>query len=276
MKTQVRMFDLQRFACLARAQWAEQHRRWAGFLLALALLYVLVLLLVLSTSSGQFMLRTDSQAAYYTAGIWISGFVFAGRYFADLHRREGNLLLLMQPASALEKILLAALVILLLYPLAYTAMFELLTWPARKLAFAMTQANYQQLASAGTAVYRDAPKLENYAAFVPFLPGLEELRIHSLFALVYAAATGFALTCGLYFGRAALLKTLSLGFALFLISLMWAAFTRPSMEALVVWWQPQWLAQSWRAHGLTAALWLGCPTLLWLSAYWNLRERQLS
>lgn len=272
MKTQARMFDLPRFACLARAQWAEQQRRWAGFLLALALLYVLVLLLVLSTSSGQFMLRTDSQAAYYTAGIWISGFVFAGRYFADLHRREGNLLLLMQPASALEKMLLAALVILLLYPLAYTALFELLSWPARKLAFALAQTNFEQLSSSRG----NAPKAEDYAAFVPFWSGAENLRLHSLFALVYAAATGFALTCSLYFGRAALLKTLSLGFALFLISLMWAAFTRPSMDVLVVWWQPQWLAASWRAHGLTAAIWLGCPALLWLSAYWNLRERQLS
>ena len=55
-------------------------------------------------------------------------------------------------------------------------------------------------------------------------------RDHSLFALVYAAATGFALTCSLYFGRAALLKTLSLGFALFLISLLWMALTRPMLR----------------------------------------------
>jgi hypothetical protein len=156
-------------------------------------------------------------------------------------------------------------------------MFELLTLPARKLAFTLAQTYYQQATSpAGVMRYSQAPKPEDYAAFWPFLPSLQELRLHSLFALVYAAATGFALTCSLYFGRAALLKTLCLGFALFLISMMWALLTRPSMDALVVWWQQQWVAQDWRAHGLTAALWLGCPALLWLSAYWNLRERQLS
>ncbi len=275
MRRPARMFKPQRFAQLARAQWAEQHRSWAGFLLALALLYVLVLLLVLSTTTGQFMLRTSSQAVYYTAGLLISGFVFAGRYFADVHRREGNLLLLMQPASAFEKILLAAVVILLLYPLAYTALFELLTWPARKLAFAMTQAHFEEMTSA-VMHKRDAPNPQDYAAFWPFLPSLQALRLHSLFALVYAAGTGFALACSLYFGRAALLKTLSLGFGLFLITTMWMALTGPSMSTLAVWWQPQWMAASWRAHGLTAALWLGCPALLWLSAYWNLRERQLS
>lgn len=271
-----RAFDSARFICLARAQWAEQRRRWAGFMLGQALLYVLILLFLLSTGTGQWGLRTDGQAACYTAGLLVSGFIFAGRYFSDIHRREGNLLLLMQPASTLEKMLLAALVILLLYPLAYTALFELLTWPARHLAFSMAQLNFEKLVSPGVESVRNAPKAADFVAFWPFWPDAKALWQHSFFAVLYVCSCGFALACSLYFGRAALLKTLCLGFGLFLISMMWAAMISPDMDSLLALWQSPWGGQSRSSYAISALLWLGGPALLWLSAYWNLRERQLS
>ena len=261
-----RAFHAPRFALLLRAQWAEQHRSWAAFLLVFASIYALCLLLALSTS-GYAMLTTDGQAAFYTAGLLVSGYLFAGRYFAGIDKREGSLLLLMQPASANEKILVAALVILLLYPLAYTAMFELLTWPARKLAYGLA------LALADVQPSRSVPKPEDYAAFWPFA---QDAREHALFALMYWGLAAYSVACSLYFRSASLLKSWALAAALFLLTSMWAIFTRPDSTMLAVWWQKGSAPIAASAHLLTAALWLGIPLLLWLSAYWNLRERQLS
>ena len=228
-----RAFHAPRFALLLRAQWAEQHRSWAAFLLVFASIYALCLLLALSTS-GYAMLTTDGQAAFYTAGLLVSGYLFAGRYFAGIDKREGSLLLLMQPASANEKILVAALVILLLYPLAYTAMFELLTWPARKLAYALAQENFQRWTSPGMKIDRSAPKVEEFAAFWPFM---QDARNHAMIALMYWGLTAYSLACSLYFRSAALLKSWALAAALFLLTSMWAIFTRPDGDMLAVWWQ---------------------------------------
>lgn len=263
-RPQSRAFHAPRFALLLRAQWAEQSRSWAAFLLVFASIYALCLLLALSTS-GYSMLTASGQSAFYTAGLLVSGYLFAGRYFAGIDKREGNLLLLMQPASANEKMLVAALVILLLYPLAYTAMFELLTWPARKLAYG--------LALADSRLGRSTPQAEDYAAFWPFA---QDARNHAMIALMYWGLTAYSLACSLYFRSAALLKSWALAAALFLLTSMWAIFTRPDGDMLAVWWQRGIASPSWSAHLLTAALWLGIPLLLWLSAYWNLRERQLS
>lgn len=261
---QSRAFHAPRFALLLRAQWAEQSRSWGAFLLVFASIYALCLLLALSTS-GYAMLKTSGQGFYYSAGLLVSGYLFAGRYFAGIDKREGNLLLLMQPASANEKMLVAALVILLLYPLAYTAMFELLTWPARKLAYG--------LALADSRLGRSAPQAEDYAAFWPFV---QDARNHAMIALMYWGLAGYSIACSLYFRSAALLKSWALAAALFLFTAIWAIFSRPNSDMLAVWWQKDSVSIEPSAHLLTAALWLGIPLLLWLSAYWNLRERQLS
>jgi hypothetical protein len=263
-------FQTRRFALLARAQWAEQSRSWGGFLLAFSLIYALCLLLALGTAS-KYMLTQEMQAGYYTAGLLVSGYLFAGRYFAGIDKREGNLLLLMQPASALEKMLLAALVILLLYPLAYTAAFELLTWPARLLALNLAQAVYAKNAQAG--LMQQPPFTpERYADFWPFV---QNARAHSLFALVYIATTGFSLAGSLYFRGSALLKGFALAAALFLLTSIWMVLIAPYPAALSVWWNPG-AHFGIRAQFLSACVWLGIPVLLWLSAYWNLRERVLS
>ena len=264
-----RAFVPQRFALLLRAQWAEQRRSWAAFLLVFASIYALCLLLVLSTS-GYAMLKTSAQAFYYSAGLLVSGYLFAGRYFAGIDKREGNLLLLMQPASALEKMLVAALVILLLYPLAYTAMFELLTWPVRYLAAAEAGAHDLKLQQQfGQRTFG----AEHYAAFWPFV---QDARNHAMIALMYWGLAGYSIACSLYFRSAALLKSWALAAALFLFTAIWAIFSRPNSDMLAVWWQKGSASIEPSAHLLTAALWLGIPLLLWLSAYWNLRERQLS
>ncbi len=273
-----RAFVSARFAQLLRAQWAEQSRSWGAFLLVFASIYVLCLLLALSTG-GYTMLKTSGQGFYYIAGLLVSGYLFAGRYFAGIDKREGNLLLLMQPASALEKMLTAALVVLLLYPLAYTAMFELLTWPARKIAYSMALAQYAQNTLTASAIVpnppipRPVPLPEQYAAFWPFA---QDAREHAMVALMYSGLTAYGVSCSLYFRSAALLKSWALAAALFLLTSMWAIFTRPDSDMLAAWWQRGSAPIAPSAHLLTAAIWLGIPLLLWLSAYWNLRERQLS
>ena len=81
-----RAFVPQRFALLLRAQWAEQRRSWAAFLLVFASIYALCLLLALSTS-GYAMLKTSGQGFYYSAGLLVSGYLFAGSYYAGIDKR---------------------------------------------------------------------------------------------------------------------------------------------------------------------------------------------
>ena len=95
-------------------------------------------------------------------------------------------------------------------------------------------------------------------------------------ALMYSGLTAYGVACSLYFRSAALLKSWALAAALFLFTAIWAIFSRPNSDMLAVWWQKGNDPIALSAHLLTAAIWLGIPLLLWFSAYWNLRERQLS
>jgi len=262
-------FSAPRFLRLARAHWAEQRRQYLGHLLVVGILYVVVLLFMLALSSGR-EFQTWTQQLFYFWGLLLTGFVFAARYFDAMTRRESALLMLMRPASVFEKWLLCMLVVGVLYPLGYSVLYLAISWPVQHIVLAIG-ALYPPTGGFSAA---------DHALFVPLWPSdgasaalLARQQMGwfiGLWALQALAVAG-----SLYFQRAAMLKTLALGFVLFLATLLIAALAGASDAVLFAWWLRRPVTSPASVQILNGVLWLGLPTLLWLQAYLHLRDKEL-
>lgn len=277
-------FSWRRFAALAHAQWLERRRAWAVFAAVGAVLYTLILGLSLGGSHYTSM-TTTQQAPLFVAGLMVSGTVFASLYFSALRRPDSALLLLMRPASVLEKWLLAVLSVLLLYPMAYTLVVTPLNALAGSLGYQMHLASHTQ-ALAASSVSSLAPDPDAYATYVPLLrlfTHTESLRALAILetlqlACLYLYATGLAVLGGVYFRKAVGLKTGVLALVLGMVAILMSNLTNVQLDTLT-----PWLAHSelWAVPGTlvwTIALlwWLGLPMLLWASAARALYERDLA
>ncbi len=266
------MFDWMRFRRLAAVHWAEHRRGWLWFFAIGIGVQFCVWLLV--TTGGSHAERYDEgmQMVVFVCGYLLSSLLFAGRYYTALSRTESALTLLMRPAAAFEKTLLAILMVAVLYPLAYTLAFQVCNLPGAWLGDAARDAMLATHADAKTDSYTYLSRMD-YGPYLPFAseasPWLERdlfLGVSALQALVLAGA--------LYFRRVAWLKTLVALFVLLVIAipllavltgaephqLFWSSTKNGPGPALLAW---KWL------------LWLGVPALFWLSTYFLLREREL-
>ncbi|MFN9725903.1 hypothetical protein [Acidovorax sp.] len=262
-------FSWSRFQRLARAHWAEHARQYLGHLAVTGVLYGVLLLFTLSVSRGT-VFTTGGQSAYYFWGLYLTGFVFAGRYFDGMARRESALLTLMRPASVLEKWLLCVVVVAVVYPLCYTLLFLAMSWPAQGVALAL-RASWQQ---AGAVDPQD------YALFVPLVRTPLRESLLSIpqqwgFFIVAWALQAVAVTGSLYFRRATMLKTLALCVVLFVITVMTGALSGARGEVLVAWWNGRAGWGDMALHAINAVLWLALPLLLWGQTYLHLRDKEL-
>lgn len=263
-------FVWRRFVLLARAHWAEHLRQYLGHLAVTGVLYIVLLLFVLSISNGQVFV-TGAQSAFYFWGLYLTGFVFAGRYFDGMARRESALLALMRPASVLEKWLLCVAVVAVAYPLCYTLLFLAISWPAQGLALAMRTA----WAHAGEVDPLD------YALFVPLVRAPLRDSLLSIpqqwgFFIGAWALQAVAVTGSLYFRRAALLKTLALGVVLCIVTAITGALSGARPEVIFAWWADRAEPGGFALHALNAAVWVVLPLLLWGQTYQHLREKELT
>lgn len=265
------MFDPARFLRLARAQWAEQWRGWAWFLGVCVILHFVALLLVVSGSEGFLALHLDNQSMLYFMGLFLTGPVFAGRYFQALAQRESAGVLLMRPASSFEKWLLALLVVLVAYPLAYSLAFQVLNLPGALYALGLK-------ASAAAPDPNDPARvwwsMREYGVLWPWT-AFAERGSFVMTALWMAIFMGFAVLGSLYFRALPFLKTLVVGFVAFLLLVFVVELFNGRPEQFFSWWTAEDRPGGWRAIFLPAA-WLLVPGLLWLGALFALRERQVS
>lgn len=257
-----------RWRRLARAHWAEQRPQYLAHMLVSGMLYVALLLFLLGVS-GFAAFQTTVQAALYFGGLFLTGFVFAGRYFGAMAQRESALLALMRPASAFEKWLLCIVVVAIAYPLAYSLLFLAISWPAQQIAIA-----------ARSALEPQSFKPEDYALFVPLLKmaARQAMPVPQQTGWLVAvwALQAFAVAGSLYYARASLLKTLALGFALFVLTALLCSMAGVRGEVLFAWWSARRSVPLGAAvHAVNALLWIGLPALLWLQAYVHLQEKEL-
>jgi len=262
-------FSWHRFALLARAHGAEQYRQYLAHMLVTGLLYAVLLLFALGVSRLS-AFETGTQSGFYFWGLYLTGFVFAGRYFDAMARRESALLALMRPASVLEKWLLCLLVVAVAYPLAYTVLFLAISWPA------------QQVVLAAQALMERSSPLNpaDYALFVPLLRAQKPAQLLGLpqqwgFFIGLWALQALAVAGSLYFRRAALLKTVALGFALAVLTALLCVAAGARHEVVFAWWARRAPAADPAVHAFNALLWLVLPALLWWQAYVHLREKEL-
>lgn len=263
------MFDLRRFRRLAAVHWAEHGRGYLWFLGVGILVHLCIWLLMTQGGSHAENYDADAQTMVYACGYLVTGLLFAGRHFAVLSRRESALTYLMRPASALEKILLAFLVVAVLYPLAYTLAFQVCNLPGAWLGDAA-----RDVLVVAKDSQRDATYLQGrgYGPYLPFANpkgGWEWGLFLGCMAIQALVVAGM-----LFYRRLAGMKTLVALFLLLFVAI-------PLLTTAVggqAWMLFPGTVPKHLGVGLRAwvwVLWIGVPLLFWTSNYFFLREREL-
>jgi hypothetical protein len=257
------MFEWRRFLLLARTQWAEYRKGYLWFFVVGIVIQACVWLVATSGGSHPEIFATQIQSMVYACGLVASGALFAGRYFEALGTRESALSVLMRPASGFEKFLLAFLVVGVLYPVAYTLAFQACNLPAALLAKAANAASRH-------------PMTGPFADFTPYFPFANRKGSGGEYPLFLSvlALQALMVCSSLYFRRLAMLKGFMLAFVLLLLIMLLATVSAGNPSRLFSIWSneadmpPAMRAWSW-------LVWLGVPVLLWTSACFLVREREL-
>lgn len=269
------MFELRRFLRLAAVHRAEHGRAILWFLgIGIAVHFCAWLLLTQGGAARQHY-ATEMQSVVFVAGYLLTAPLFAGRHFAALSERGSALTLLMRPASAFEKFLLAFLVVAVFYPLAYALAFQVCNLPGAALGEAARDALLvveSAKPGGGAAKYWSA---RDYSPYLPFAGGRTTFAWELNLLLATSALQALVMVGSLYFRRLAWLKTLVAMFALVvlvvpLLSVLFGgSIHRLFLDAAARASEP-WL-RAW-----LPVLWVGMPALFWASAFFLLRERELS
>ncbi|MBS9779503.1 MAG: hypothetical protein KGV51_02645 [Moraxellaceae bacterium] len=261
------IFDWQRFVIYTKAHWQENKRSYFWFFAVISMIYFLILLLILTEPRYQ----TDIQLLVYYGGLFITGTVFALRYFSALARTGSALVTLMQPVAVLEKWLLAMLTIVIAYPLVYTLIFEIMTYP-------MVEISRKYILS----LYAESD-LSRYQLFIPVSP-LEDTRISILGQIpawcIYWSLTSFALTGSIFFKRLPIIKTVALGFMIFLLFLFIAFVINmerfSKLDILFYWFMGEEYIATPLAWLASSLVWVIAPLLMWEASFFALKERDLA
>lgn len=273
------MFDPRRFLRLARAQWAEQRRTYAWFIAICVLLHFVLCLILMAGDKGYMAFSTSSQTGLFYTGLFLTAPIFSARYFQSLAERGPALLMLMRPATAFEKWLLAFLVVAVLYPLAFSMAFEICNIPAHLIAKAQAAQRLQELMQAPASGeehldwMKEALKPENYQLYLPLASDDERQSLAPIFLLL-GMLQAFAMLGSLYFVRMPFIKTLVTGFLVLLMTILVVEVTGANAGAFFGYSDHDRELSRWQDLSYLAA-WLLVPGLLWLASYFALQEREL-
>lgn len=271
-------FSALRFARLWRAHWSENWRYYAWFFGVTAMIDLLFVAIFLGTKtdSRHQIFQFDGQVAWYFSGLFVSGIIFSGRHFRELANPGSALVVLMRPASVLEKWLLAFVCISVLFPLAYTLGYCLLNYPVVQMAKA--------LYAIPEACMRCDKYDPDFSFYVPLLtsgvdafaakPVRSLLRQDMYFLLLLWSVQALVLGSTVFYKRSPILRTALQCFVLVVV-LGWLG-TAPHLGAFNAWSPGDREALDWGEYALSLMLWIGLPVLLWIAAYFHLKEREVS
>lgn len=260
------MFDLARFRRLLNAHWAEQWRAHAWFLGIGVMVQFVATLMILSRRATY---STEAQEVLFVVGLLLTAPLFAGRLFVGLSRPEAALVFLMRPASGFEKWLLAFLMVMVFYPLAYALAFQVCHVPAWAFEYVRVQGMAAELLAQGKELSSEMQP-EKWMLWHPwrFSDGMELVG----FLVWLSMAQSFVLLGSLWFRRLPALKTVLAAFLLYLVSIgLDMAF--PTAAPWIG--NPDRATATWQVvHSY--GWWIGILLLLWLACYFALRERELA
>lgn len=276
------VFSPARFARLWQAHWAESARCYLWFFVVLALLNAVALTLSMQDREHvYYMMRLPMQETWYGWGLFISGIVFATRYFECFSSKGSALIALMRPASAFEKWFLALLVVGLLYPLAYSLAYALMNYPV----VAYAQAHVDPTVN--------GRGLGNFGIYLPFTaiqpqthnnPTPHEIAVVAsqewITAFQYLAATALCLGGRVFFHRAAVLKTWLVAAGMFLLTIVSDVFLQVNIHSAARYWLSIQVPPNPVFNAANSAVAFGllfiAPLVLWLALLLHIQEREVS
>ncbi len=246
------IFHLPRFWQYARAHFSEKKCAYFWHFVIISMLYYPASKLLYSNT----FLANRLHILLYFIGLFFTGGVFTLRYFAGLSKNPSAITLLMQPASCFEKWLLAIVTILLAYPVCYSLCFTLMT----AIEFGGEHPLVTELWLPLFGVYN---------------PQLHALNENIAYWVMYAFIMGYALATTIQFKRFPIIKSISLGFALFLVCLWMQITIQPDGTVIGFFFAGN------RIEGISVWLvgiivWVIPPVLLWAASFRALKERDLS
>ena len=286
------MFSARRFSRLVAVHWAERWRSYVWLLVGVVVLHLLAILTVTSAgTSPETYSLVNQQVLFYLGFALSSGWLAAGM-LAGLSRQGAAIILLMRPASAFEKWLLALLVICVVHPLAYTLVFQVFGYPAALLAEQAGEALQQARLAEEQAVQAakmaamagkdvlwmsfdgDVPRQGHYLPIVwpeqrLGIP-LEELYLWSL----VSAVSGLVVAGTLYFRRWAVFKAVAtVAVTMMVLIPLLVVATSAYLERLF-WVDNNWITPLpliW-----IIAIWVGIPALVWFGNLGLLKSREVA
>ena len=276
-------FRWHRFCALVRVDLAERWRTYGGFLLSTLTIQLLIICWALFNSPQPSPMRYAGQMGWYYGFLMAFGAAFAFLLFAPMHKHGASMLALLRPASVFEKWLHAALLLLVLFPLAYTLVYLLVMLPANGIAAAIEATRIAQQSASPV----NQARLTAFQLFLPLItrsPDGDNVDSAQVFvAWWYLIMSGFLSFALVRFRRAAAIKTI--GLAIIILILSGIALSSGNSGSDVV-RQLNWLAllrgdssdTSVGMHTIIANVlfWLVAPCLTWLSAWLALKEKDLA
>jgi hypothetical protein len=264
------MLDGARFRRLAAAHWAERRREYGAFALVLIGLHAVLVTIFLATGQGFTQLTVQEQAATYWLGLMLTLPVFAARHFLPLSHRDAGPSLMLRPASNLEKFLLALLLVLVLYPLAYSLLFYLCDVPAALVAEGRAAEAWAKLEP---ALRKQNPQLkpENYGVVFP--DAGTAWREAASTAAMFGVLAVWTLFGSLHFRKSPMVKTFVAGFVVFLVVLLVSEWSGGNPLAMFAFLDPDSTLAGWKKLAL-AGCWVAIPVLSLLACYLALCERE--
>jgi hypothetical protein len=273
------MFNMQRFLRLANAHWAEYRKAYAWFIAIGIMVQFVLMLIIFSDWSGRPVLRTEVQGSIYYSGLFLTAPIFAARYFQLMSKRESALIILMRPASVFEKWLLAFIIVAVLYPIIYTLAFYVCNLPAALLAKAQAQ-NYLLLNPQTLDECNGASNCSNFYApekydiffiWTSFKSSQELIPVFLMITVLQA----FSVLGSLYFKAMPFIKTLLIAFFILLACILVTIVFGANPEGFFEAWRFVSFLEQPKGY-IYLFTWIFVPSLLWLSCFFALKEREVA
>lgn len=278
------IFDFSRFYRLFKSHWVENRRSYIWFAAIAVVIDLIIISIVFMADQGRHggSFYFDSQVVWFTTGFFITGIIFATRYWSSLSYPGACLIALMRPASIFEKWLLALVWMLFIFPITYTIFYILLHWPSVQLAewLYQSRANYVTDSKWSGSdfnlylplmMYGDDVQSENVK--------MNEFRLLEFFVfMIWSSLLGFCAGFKVFFKKASTLKMVVLGFIICVIAIALSAILDINFFKFGTYWTGHKMA-GWQednfAEILSNIILIGIPSLLWAALYFHLQEREV-
>ncbi|HET9055477.1 MAG TPA: hypothetical protein VFN30_01390 [Chitinophagaceae bacterium] len=206
-------FSMNRWGLLMGKHWSENRKKYTLGIIAIASIMLLWYGFMILVGPG---LDKDVQAPTYFVGLFIIGCIYGSLLFADLAERTRGISYLSVPASHLEKVLCNLFFGVLIFFVAYLAIFYIVTPPMMAISNAVRETKWKAEGAGYPFV-----KFELVNVF-KFGKGKGEDLFYGLHLAYFAIQSAFILG-SVYFSRFSFIKTVIVALLLWLFLFMFVA-----------------------------------------------------